>query len=139
MSEIDFKQIEKEAREEFEAEKSQGAVGGLKEIDEMDDNYDYYESQANRQDRMKSRVKPFGRLPFHPSMIQRTRKHAGPQFREEAGEVLSILVAVGFGDTEHLHKRNQKKQYYSDVNDLERATLAAKLKASGIKGGPYMK
>ncbi|KAA6329232.1 MAG: hypothetical protein EZS28_053629, partial [Streblomastix strix] len=48
-------------------------------------------------------------------------------------------TAVGFGDPEHLHKRNWKKQYYSDVNDLERAALAAKLKASGIKGGPYMK
>ncbi|KAA6381591.1 MAG: hypothetical protein EZS28_022881, partial [Streblomastix strix] len=42
--------------------------------------------------RMKSRAKPFGRLPFHPSMIQRTRKHAGPQFREEAGDVLAPLV-----------------------------------------------
>ncbi|KAA6309157.1 MAG: hypothetical protein EZS28_056566, partial [Streblomastix strix] len=48
-------------------------------------------------------------------------------------------TAVGFGDPEHQHKRNWKKKYYSDVNDLERAALAAKLKASGIKGGPYMK
>ncbi|KAA6390860.1 MAG: hypothetical protein EZS28_013612 [Streblomastix strix] len=182
MSEFDLKQIEKEAREEFEAEKSQGAGGqGMMEVDGMDDDYDYYESQSERQDRMKSRAKPFGRLPFHPSMIQGTRKHAGPQFREEAGDVLATLVgylnrdikkikqdlddnlatpdnvvvfdkkknaiysvdgyttAVGFGDPEHLHKRNWKKQYYSDVNDLERAALAAKLKQQRIKGGPYMK
>ncbi|KAA6353689.1 MAG: hypothetical protein EZS28_050784, partial [Streblomastix strix] len=133
-------------------------------------------------------------------------KHGGPQFRQEAGDVLATLVgylnrdikkinrlssavsaqkyiddkhlgkrfsvqeqdlddnvatpdnvvvfdkkknaiysvdgyttAVGFGDPEHLHKRNWKKQYYSDVNDLERAALAAKLKQQGIKGGPYMK
>ncbi|KAA6404179.1 MAG: hypothetical protein EZS28_000288 [Streblomastix strix] len=114
---------------------------------------------------MKSRAKPFGRLPFHPSMIQRTRKHGGPQFREEARDVLATLVgylnrdikkirsileqdlddnqvtsdnvfvfdkkknaiyavdgyttAVGFGDPEHQHKRNWKKKYNSDVNDLE--------------------
>ncbi|KAA6355064.1 MAG: hypothetical protein EZS28_049409, partial [Streblomastix strix] len=97
MSEFDLKQIEKEAREEFEAEKSQQSSGeaggqGLMEVDGLEDDYDYYESQANRQDRKKSRAKSFGRLPFHPSMIQRTRKHAGPQFREEAGDVLATLV-----------------------------------------------
>ncbi|KAA6369138.1 MAG: hypothetical protein EZS28_035335, partial [Streblomastix strix] len=137
---------------------------------------------------------------------QRIRKHGGPSFRQEAGDVLATLVgylnrdikktnrlssavsaqkyiqdkhlgkrfsvseqdlddnvatpdnvvvfdkkkyaiysvdgyttAVGFGDPEHMHKRNWKKQYYSDVNDLERAALAAKLKQQGIKGGPYMK
>ncbi|KAA6382246.1 MAG: hypothetical protein EZS28_022227 [Streblomastix strix] len=210
MTEFDINQIEKEARQEFEAEKRQGAsgsgAGGMMDIDGMEDDYDYYESQPARQDRMRSRAKPFGRLPFHPSMIQRTRKHAGPQFREEAGDVLATLVgylnrdikkfnrlssavsaqkfiqdkhldkrfsvleqdlddnvatpenvivfdkkknaiysvdgyttAVGFGDPEHQHKRNWKKQYYSDVNDLERAALAAKLKQQGIKGGPYMK
>ncbi|KAA6357842.1 MAG: hypothetical protein EZS28_046631, partial [Streblomastix strix] len=196
MSELlDLKALENEARQEFEAEKSQGAGGqGLMEVDGMEDDYDYYESQAARQDRMKSRAKPFGRLLFHPSMIQRTRKHGGPQFRQEAGDVLAKLVgylnrdikkinrlssavsaqkyiddkhlgkrfsvseqdlddnvatsdnvvvfdkkknaiysvdgyttAVGFGDPEHLHKRNWKKKYYSDVNDLERAALAAKL------------
>ncbi|KAA6360712.1 MAG: hypothetical protein EZS28_043762, partial [Streblomastix strix] len=42
-------------------------------------------------------------------------------------------TAVGFGDPEHEHKRNWKKKYYSDVNDLERAALAAKLKAFAIK------
>ncbi|KAA6397873.1 MAG: hypothetical protein EZS28_006601 [Streblomastix strix] len=211
MSELDFNQIVKEARQEFEAEKSyQGSGGaggqGLMEVDGMEDDYDYYESQATRQDTMKSRAKPFGMLPIHPSMIQRTRKHAGPQFREDAGDVLATLVgylnrdvkkinrlssavsaqkyindkhlgkrfnvleydlddneatpdngvvfdkknnaiysvdgyttAVGFGDQEHQHKRNLKKQYYTDVNDLECAALAAKLKQQGIKGGPYMK
>ncbi|KAA6367408.1 MAG: hypothetical protein EZS28_037065, partial [Streblomastix strix] len=48
-------------------------------------------------------------------------------------------TAVGFGDPEHQHKRNWKKKYYSDANDLERAALAAKLKQQGMKGGPYMK
>ncbi|KAA6366455.1 MAG: hypothetical protein EZS28_038018 [Streblomastix strix] len=201
-------QEEKNARREFEAEKgaSGSGAGGMMDIDGMEDDYDYYESQAARQDRLKSRAKPFDRLPFHPSMIQRTRKHAGPQFREEAGDVLATLVgylnrdikkinrlssavsaqkyvndkhlgkrfsvseqdlddnvatpdnvvvfdkkkntiysidgyttAVGFGDPEHQHKRNWKKKYYSDVNYLERAALAAKLKQQGIKGGPYMK
>ncbi|KAA6378441.1 MAG: hypothetical protein EZS28_026032 [Streblomastix strix] len=214
LSEQEIQQIldqeEKNARKEFETEKSQGAsgsgAGGTMEIDGMDDDYDYYESQAARQDRLKSRAEPFGRLPFHPSMIQRTRKHGGPQFRQEAGDVLATLVgylnrdikkinrlssavsaqkyiddkhlskrfnvleqdlddneatpdnvvvfdkkknaiysvdgyttAVGFGDPVHQHKRNWKKKYYTDVNDLERAALAAKLKASGIKGGTYMK
>ncbi|KAA6387453.1 MAG: hypothetical protein EZS28_017019 [Streblomastix strix] len=211
MSEFDLNQIEKEAREEFEAEKSQqgsrGADGqGLMEVEGMKDDYDYYESQANRQDRMKSQAEPFDRLPFHPSMIQRTKMHAGPQFREKASDVLATLVgylnrvikkinwlssavsaqiyindkhlgkrfsilqqdlddnevipdsvvvfdkkknaiysvdgyttAVGLGDPEHQHKRNWKKKYYSDVNDLERTALAAKLKTSDIKGGPYMK
>ncbi|KAA6370321.1 MAG: hypothetical protein EZS28_034152 [Streblomastix strix] len=190
-----------------EAAKGSGGGGqGLMEIDGMDDDYDYNETRAARQDRMKARAKTFGRLPFHPSMIQRTRKRAGPQFREEAGDVLATLVgflnrdikkinrlssavsaqkyiedkhlgnrfsvqkqdlddnadtpdnvvvydkkknaiysvdgfttAVGFGDKDHQHKRNWKQQYYTDVNDLERAALAAKLKQQGIKGGPYMK
>ncbi|KAA6376903.1 MAG: hypothetical protein EZS28_027571 [Streblomastix strix] len=209
MSEIfDLKALENESRQEFEAEKGAcgSGAGGLMEVDGMDDDYDYYESQPARQDRLRSRAKPFGRLPFHPSMIQRTRKHTGPQFIEEAGDVLATLVgylnrdvkkinrlsfaisaqkyindkhldkrfrvleqdfddnvatpdnvivfdkkknaiysvdgyttAVGFGDPEHLHKRNWKKQYYSDVNDLELAALVAKLKQQGIKGGPYMK
>ncbi|KAA6399238.1 MAG: hypothetical protein EZS28_005239 [Streblomastix strix] len=171
---LDLKQIEKDPRQEFEVEKSEGGsgAGGMMDIDGMEDDYNYYESQASRQDRMKSRAKPFDRLPFHPSMIQRTRKHAGPQFREEAGMSLlhSVLeqdlddnvaipdnvvvfdkkknaiysvdgytTTVGFGDPQHQHKRNWKKKYYSDVNDLERAALAAKLKQQGIKGGLYMK
>ncbi|KAA6400342.1 MAG: hypothetical protein EZS28_004132 [Streblomastix strix] len=209
MSEIlDLKALEKEPRQEFEAEKSQGAggAGGLMEVDGMEDDYDYYESQAAKQDRMESRAKPFGRLSIHPSMIQRTRMHAGPQFKEEAGDVLATLVgylnrdikkinrlssavsaqkyiddkhlgkrfsvleqdlddneatsdnvvvfdkkknaiysvdgyttAVGFGDPVHQHKRNWKRKYFSDVNDLEGAALAAKLKQQRIKGGPYMK
>ncbi|KAA6390031.1 MAG: hypothetical protein EZS28_014442 [Streblomastix strix] len=52
---------------------------------------------------------------------------------------LIMWLSVGFGDPEQQHKRNWKKKYYSDVNDLERAALAAKLKASGIKDGSYMK
>ncbi|KAA6395559.1 MAG: hypothetical protein EZS28_008911 [Streblomastix strix] len=211
MSKIDFNALQKEVREEFEAEKSQQGSGGaggqgLMEVDGMEDDYDYYESQPARQNRMKSRAKPFGRLPFLPSMIQRTRKHGDPQFREEAGDVLATLVgylnrdikkinmfssavsaqkyiddkhlgkrfnvleqdlddnvatpdnvvvsdkkknaiysvdgyttAVGFCDSEHQHKRNWKKKYYSDVSYLERAALAAKLKQQGINGGPYMK
>ncbi|KAA6384234.1 MAG: hypothetical protein EZS28_020240 [Streblomastix strix] len=43
-------------------------------------------------------------------------------------------TAIGFGDPEHKHKRNWMKKYYSYVNDLVRAALAAKLKVSGIKG-----
>ncbi|KAA6402578.1 MAG: hypothetical protein EZS28_001888 [Streblomastix strix] len=42
---------------------------------------------------MKSRVKPFGRLLFHPSMIQGARKYEGPQLREEAVDVLATLVS----------------------------------------------
>ncbi|KAA6373417.1 MAG: hypothetical protein EZS28_031056 [Streblomastix strix] len=195
------------ARKEFESRKGSDVQRErLMDIDGDDDDYDYYETRAARQDRIKARAKTFGRLPFHPSMIQRTRKHACPQFREEAGDVLATLVgylnrdikkinrlssavsarkyiedkhlgnrfsvqeqdlddnvatpdnvvvydkkknaiysvdgfttAVGFGDPEHQHKRYWKKKYYSDVNDLERAALAAKLKQQGIKGGLYMK
>ncbi|KAA6367909.1 MAG: hypothetical protein EZS28_036564, partial [Streblomastix strix] len=51
-----------EARQEFEAEKGQGSdgsgAGGMMDIDGMEDDYDYYESQAARQDRLKSRAKP---------------------------------------------------------------------------------
>ncbi|KAA6370088.1 MAG: hypothetical protein EZS28_034385 [Streblomastix strix] len=155
---------------------------------------------------MKARAKTFGRLRFHPSMIQRTRKHAGPQLTEEVRDFVATLVgylnkdikkinrlssaisgqkyindkhlgkqfsvseqdlddnvvtrdnvvvydkkknaiysvdgyttAVGFGDPEHQYKRNWKKQYYTNVNDLERAALAAKLNQQGIKEGPYIK
>ncbi|KAA6403109.1 MAG: hypothetical protein EZS28_001368 [Streblomastix strix] len=204
---------EANARKEFEAERCKGAGGqsgagggGLMEIDGKDDDFDYYESQAARQDRMKSRAKAFSKLHFHPSMIQRTRMHGGPQFREEAWDVLATLVgylnrdikkinslspavsaqkyindkhlckrfsvseqdlddniatpdnavvddkkknaiylvdgyttAVGFGDPEHQHKRNWKKKYYSDFNNLERAAFDAQLKQQGIKGGPFMK
>ncbi|KAA6396529.1 MAG: hypothetical protein EZS28_007943 [Streblomastix strix] len=208
MSGIDLNALEKEARQEFEAEKSQGAgyAGGLMEVDVMEDDYDYYESQASRQDRMKSRAKPFCRLPFNPILIQGTRKHGGPQFREEAGDVLATLAgylnrdikkinrlssavsAQKHIDDKHLGKRfsiqeqdlddniatpdnvvvydkkkernffsrwlykscriwrpraqiqkKLEKQYYMDVNNLERAALAAKLKQQSINGGPYMK
>ncbi|KAA6380766.1 MAG: hypothetical protein EZS28_023706 [Streblomastix strix] len=187
-----FNEEEVNARGEFIAEKSQGAGGQqgsgarLIEIDGIEDDYDYYESQAARQDGMKSRAKPFGRLPFHLLMFQSTRKHRSPQFRKEACDVLTTLVdyfnghiktisrlssavcahkyinakllgkrfsvseqdlddneatpdnvvvfdkkknaiysvdgyttAKEFGDPEHQYKRNWKKNYYSDVNDLE--------------------
>ncbi|KAA6404165.1 MAG: hypothetical protein EZS28_000302 [Streblomastix strix] len=200
------------ARKEFEVERSQSAGeqqdsgGRLIEIDGMDDDYDYYESQFTRKDVMKSKTKPFGRLSFHPSMIQRTRKHRDLQFRKKAQDVFAILVsyfngdikkinrlssavsaqkylndkhfgkrfsvseqdlddniatpdsvfvfdkkknaiysvdgyttAAGFGDPEHQHKKYWKKQYYQDVNDLERTALATKLQQQGIKGGPQMK
>ncbi|KAA6401327.1 MAG: hypothetical protein EZS28_003151 [Streblomastix strix] len=79
------------------------------EVDGMEDDYDYYELQAARQDRMKSRAKPFGRLPFHPSMIQRTRNNGGTQFREETGNVLAI--SNGY------LKRDFKKIYSFDDNE----------------------
>ncbi|KAA6391546.1 MAG: hypothetical protein EZS28_012928 [Streblomastix strix] len=96
MQEIDLNQLEKDAREKYQAEKRQqgSGGGGLMEIDGMEDDYDYYEQQANRQDRMKSRAKPFCRLPFHPSMIQRSRKRGNPQLREEVGYVLATLAVV---------------------------------------------
>ncbi|KAA6388367.1 MAG: hypothetical protein EZS28_016103 [Streblomastix strix] len=52
MSEFDLNQIEKEARQEFDAEKSQGVggAGGKLDIDGMEDDYDYYESQAAKLD-----------------------------------------------------------------------------------------
>ncbi|KAA6401712.1 MAG: hypothetical protein EZS28_002760 [Streblomastix strix] len=43
------------------------------------------------------------------------------------------ITAVDFGDPEHQYKRNLMKSYYTDVNDLERTALAAKLKQQGIK------
>ncbi|KAA6392961.1 MAG: hypothetical protein EZS28_011512 [Streblomastix strix] len=195
---------------EFQEDQNQsgqsGAGRGLMEIDGDKDEYDYYESQPARQARINARNYAFGRLPFHPTFIQRTRKYQSPQFKEKAWDVHATLVgylnrdikkinwfssaisaqkyindkhlgkrfsaqeqdlddnqatpdnvvvfdkkknaiysvdgyttAVGFGDPEHQHKRNWKKKYYSDVNDLERAALATKLKQQGIKGGPYMK
>ncbi|KAA6389893.1 MAG: hypothetical protein EZS28_014577 [Streblomastix strix] len=85
--------------EEIENKAAQGAggqsgvhLGGFMEID-GDDDYDYYETQPIRQDRIKAKAKPFGLLPLHLSLIQRTRKHAGSQMREEAGDVLAILVS----------------------------------------------
>ncbi|KAA6394381.1 MAG: hypothetical protein EZS28_010088 [Streblomastix strix] len=175
------------------------------DIDGTDDDYDYYQQQNTRQDRMNAKAKAFGKLLFHPSLIQRTRKHEGPQFREEAGDILAILVSylnrdimkinrlfsnisaqkniyekhlgyrfdvreqdldnnletpdnvvvydkiknaiysanvsttvVIFGEKDQQHKINWKKKYYTNVNDLKRTELAAKLKYQGIKGGPYM-
>ncbi|KAA6396567.1 MAG: hypothetical protein EZS28_007909 [Streblomastix strix] len=153
MSEIDLNALEKEARQEFEAEKRQGTGGqlgldGMIEIDEMDDDYDYYESQANRQDRMKSRAKQFDRLQFHPNnRFSVLKKDLDDNvvnfdnvvvFDKKKNAIYSVdgyTTAVGFGDPEHQHKRNWKKKYYSDVNDLERTALAAKLKQQDQNGG----
>ncbi|KAA6403039.1 MAG: hypothetical protein EZS28_001432 [Streblomastix strix] len=171
---------ETNAKREFIAEKNQGsggsgAGGGLMDVDGMEDDYNCHESRAARQGRMKSREKAFRWLPFHPSLIQRTKKHAGLQFRKYTGDFLAALqsimreqdlddneatpdnvvvygkkknaiysvdgyaTAVGFGEQENQHKRNQKKQYYTNFDDGERTALATKLKQSRIKGGPYMK
>ncbi|KAA6370793.1 MAG: hypothetical protein EZS28_033680 [Streblomastix strix] len=194
MSDIDLQQIEKEARQEFDAEKSQGAggAGGMMEVDGMEDDYDYYESQAAKLDRLKQRAKLFERMEAHN--LQRRRNvlatlvgylnrdikkinrlssavsaqkqiqdnHLDKRFRaleqdlddnvatpdnvavfdKKKNAFYSVdgyIIAVGFGDPDHQHKRNCKKKYYSDANDLECAALAAKLKASEIKGRPYMK
>ncbi|KAA6390905.1 MAG: hypothetical protein EZS28_013568 [Streblomastix strix] len=175
-------QEEINARKEFEAEKSQQGSGGaggqgLMEVDGMDDDYDYYESQANRQDSMKSRAKPeeagdvlatlvgylnrdikkINRLSSAVSAQQYIQdKHLGKRFSlleqylddnqatpdnvvvfdKKKNAIYSVndyTTAVKFGDPEHQHKRNWKKQYYTDVNDLERTALAAKLKQQDIK------
>ncbi|KAA6403627.1 MAG: hypothetical protein EZS28_000853 [Streblomastix strix] len=64
----------------------------MMEVDGMEGDYDYYEAQVTRLDRMKSRAKPDDRLPFLPQLIQTTRKYTGPQFKEEAGDILATLV-----------------------------------------------
>ncbi|KAA6399850.1 MAG: hypothetical protein EZS28_004625 [Streblomastix strix] len=122
MSGIDLNSLEKEIREEFEAEKRQQGSGGangqgLMDIDGKEDDYDYYESQANKQDRMKSRTKPFGRLPFHPSMIQRTRKHAVSQFREEAGDVLTTLVGYLNRDIKKIYSLSSAVSAQNYIDD----------------------
>ncbi|KAA6401965.1 MAG: hypothetical protein EZS28_002509 [Streblomastix strix] len=118
---LDLKALENEARQEFEAEKGAGGAGGqgLVEVDGMEDDYDYYESQPARQDRMKSRTKPFGRLPLHPSMIQRTRKHAGPQFKEQAGDVLATLVGYLNRDIKKINRLSSAfsaQKYIQDIH-----------------------
>ncbi|KAA6368585.1 MAG: hypothetical protein EZS28_035888, partial [Streblomastix strix] len=116
-----FNEEEKNARREFEAEKGASGSGaggqGLIEVDGMEDDYDYYESQAARQDRLKSRAKPFGRLPFHPIMIQRTRKHRGPQFRQEAGDVLATLVGYLNGDIKKFNRLSSAISAQQYIND----------------------
>ncbi|KAA6404074.1 MAG: hypothetical protein EZS28_000405 [Streblomastix strix] len=132
MSEIDFNALQKEVRDEFEAEKSQGTCGAggqcLMEVDGMDDDYDYYESQATRQDRMKSQTKPFGRLPFHLSMIQRTRKHAGPQFREETEDVLATLVGYLNRDIKKLNRLSSAVSAQKYLNDKHLGKRFSELK-----------
>ncbi|KAA6363408.1 MAG: hypothetical protein EZS28_041065 [Streblomastix strix] len=53
---------------------------------------------------MNQRAKPFGRLSFHPSMIQRTRKHGGPQFKEEAGDALATQVGYLNRDIKKIYR-----------------------------------
>ncbi|KAA6356649.1 MAG: hypothetical protein EZS28_047824, partial [Streblomastix strix] len=115
-----FDQEQQNARREFEAEKgASNCAGGqcLMEVDGMEDDYDYYESQPARQDRMKSRAKPFGRLPFHPNMIQRTRKHAGQQFREETGDVLATLVGYLNRDIKKINRLSSAVSAQKYIND----------------------
>ncbi|KAA6393769.1 MAG: hypothetical protein EZS28_010706 [Streblomastix strix] len=69
------------------------------ENDIEEDDYDYYESQAATQDRVKSRAKPFEILLFNPSLIQRTRMHGGLQFRVEEEDVLATLVDLDDNET----------------------------------------
>ncbi|KAA6365055.1 MAG: hypothetical protein EZS28_039418, partial [Streblomastix strix] len=125
LSEQEIQQIldqeQQNARREFEAEKGASGSGaggqGLMEVDGLEDDYDYYESQPARQDRMRSRAKPFGRLLFHPSMIQRTRKHAGPQFREEAGDVLATLVGYLNRDIKKINRLSSAISAQKYIND----------------------
>ncbi|KAA6391210.1 MAG: hypothetical protein EZS28_013262 [Streblomastix strix] len=134
---------ETNARGEFIAERSQGAGGlqgqGLMEVDGMDDDYDYYESQPKRYDRMKSRVKPASEQDLDDNVVTPDNVDVYDKKKIAIYSVDGYTTAIGFGHPQYQYKRNWKKQYYSDVNDLERAALAAKLKQQGIKGGPYMK
>ncbi|KAA6385968.1 MAG: hypothetical protein EZS28_018506 [Streblomastix strix] len=119
MSEFDFKQIEKEVSEEFDAEKSQsaGGAGGMMEIDGIEDDYDYQKSQAARYDRMKSRTKPFGKQPFHPSVIQRTKKLGGQKFREELEDVLATLVGYLNRDTQKINRLSSAVSAHKYIKD----------------------
>ncbi|KAA6380823.1 MAG: hypothetical protein EZS28_023649 [Streblomastix strix] len=115
-------QEEINARNEFQAERSkraggQSGDGGLMEIDGMNDDYDYYESQAAIQSGMKSQAKPFGRLPFHPSMIQRTRMHRSPQFREEAGDVLATHVCNLNRDIKKINRLSSAVSAQKHIDD----------------------
>ncbi|KAA6403918.1 MAG: hypothetical protein EZS28_000556 [Streblomastix strix] len=122
MSENDLNELENESSQEFEYEKRQygaGDAGGMMYIDGMEDNYDYYESQASRQSRMKQRAKPFGRLPIHPnkrlSVLEKNLDDnvATPDnvvvFDKKKNAIYSVYgytTTVGFGDPELQHKRN---------------------------------
>ncbi|KAA6376135.1 MAG: hypothetical protein EZS28_028338 [Streblomastix strix] len=87
------------------------------EIDGMEDDNDYYESQTARQERMKSRAKPFGKLSFYPSVIQRTKKHVGPQFRQEAGDVLATLVGYLNRDIKKINRLSSAVSAQKYIND----------------------
>ncbi|KAA6400661.1 MAG: hypothetical protein EZS28_003815 [Streblomastix strix] len=66
---------------------------------------------------MKSRTKLFGRLRFHPSMIQRTRTHAGTQFREEAGDVLATLVGYLNRDIKKINRLSSAVSAQKYIDD----------------------
>ncbi|KAA6404272.1 MAG: hypothetical protein EZS28_000205 [Streblomastix strix] len=100
-------------------------------INKLQDDYDYYESQAARKDRIKARAKPFGKLPFHPSTIQKTRKLGDPQFRKEAGDNLATLAGYLNMDIKKINRLS--------FAVMAQKLLVAKFKQQGIKGGPYMK
>ncbi|KAA6366949.1 MAG: hypothetical protein EZS28_037524 [Streblomastix strix] len=87
------------------------------EIDGEKDDYEFYESQDARQDRMKSRATPFDKLQFHPSMIQRTRKYGGPQFREETGDVLATLVGYYNRDIKKINKLSSAISVQTYIQD----------------------
>ncbi|KAA6400490.1 MAG: hypothetical protein EZS28_003985 [Streblomastix strix] len=53
---------------------------------------------------MRTGTKQFGRLPLHPSMIQRTRKLIGLLMREEAGDVFATLVGYLSGDIKKINR-----------------------------------
>ncbi|KAA6370882.1 MAG: hypothetical protein EZS28_033592 [Streblomastix strix] len=66
---------------------------------------------------MKSRAEAFERLPFHLSMIQRTRKHGVPQFREEAGHVLATLVGYLNREIKKINRLSSTVSVQIYIND----------------------
>ncbi|KAA6395435.1 MAG: hypothetical protein EZS28_009037 [Streblomastix strix] len=122
-----IKYIEKEenanASRESEEEKRQGAPqsengdGGLMKIDENKDDYDYYESQLAKQNRMKSRAIPFGRLSFHLLLIQRTRNYKGPQYKKETGDVFATFVGYLNRDFKKIYKFSSAVSTQKYIND----------------------
>ncbi|KAA6366356.1 MAG: hypothetical protein EZS28_038117, partial [Streblomastix strix] len=115
--------------------------GRLMEIDDKEDDYDYYESQAARYDRIKARAKPFGTLPEQDLDDNVATPDNMVVYDKKKNAVYSFdgyTIAKGFGDSELQQRRKWKKTYYTNVNNLERIALEVKLKASGIKDDPYM-
>ncbi|KAA6398798.1 MAG: hypothetical protein EZS28_005675 [Streblomastix strix] len=95
-------------------ERSQGVdvQGRLMEIDGEEDDYDYYESQAARNDRIKARAKYFGTLPEQDLDDNVEIPDSVVVYDKKKNAVYSFdgyTTAVEFGDPEHQHKRNKKK------------------------------